>query len=127
MPSQELTERYGRALIELEEAVDRLEPLLASMALAEVAEVLPGAHALVTFSERDLDDVLRIRVTSAVDERGVVLFDVEQADSCGAVDAVLMRVATVYLERLAEIVGGELLGSVTAAPSWLSPSFGARS
>jgi hypothetical protein len=85
-------------------------PLLASKALAKVAEVLPGAHSLVTFGERGADDVPRVRVTAVLHERGAVPSDGVRGDGEGTVGVVLSGVECYYLDLLSEVAGGDVLG-----------------
>lgn len=98
-------------------SVERLMPTLIAGALAEVAEVLPGAVSLEVLGETNEDglDVLRIqRVRNA---QGEVLYDIETGQADRAVEDRIDHVGSEYLDQLLDITYGTYFGTSVLEPT----------
>jgi hypothetical protein len=76
MPSPSLIEAFDPAGERHAAAVADLVPLLIEMALATVADVLPGAEVLETAGEMNEDWLSTLRIQRVLDGNGDVLYDV---------------------------------------------------
>lgn len=91
-------------------AVVAFVPALIASALAEVAEVLPGATSLEVLGETNEDgiDILRIqRVRNAV---GDVLYDIDVGHPDRAVEDRIDHVGSEYLDQLLDMTYGSYFG-----------------
>lgn len=76
MPSPELIAAFDAASMRHSVAVADLVPLLIEVALAAVAEVLPGAEVLETEGEMNEDWAFTLRIQRVLDANGDVLYDI---------------------------------------------------
>jgi hypothetical protein len=111
-----LVARYQRLIVEYAQAVDALVPALIEMALAKVAEVLPGTATLDVLDETNEDWVPILRVRRVHDAAGVVLYDAEHGHPDRGVEARIDEVGSEYLDLLLDLTGDDFVGpSVIAA------------
>lgn len=112
--SRAARERYAAATVELEEQLVR-------MALATLAEVLPGAESIdaVGSCDEDLNSTLRIQRVRSVE--GAVLFDVDRGHPTRAVEDAVDRVDIEYLDVLIAIAADRYTGTVTIDGSRMKP------
>ncbi len=115
--------RFERARRALANAVAAFVPALIASALAEVAEVLPGATSLEVLGETNEDglDILRIqRVRNAA---GNALYGIDTGHPDPAVEDRVDHVGSEYLDRLLDITYGTYFGNhVLEVPVGLAES-----
>jgi len=117
MPAAELIAAFETARGRLDEAVEALVPLTIELAVAAVAEVLPGADALETEGEMNEDWGFTLRIRRVLDDDGRPLYDVETAHDDPQVEDRLDEVGSEYLGLLLDLTGDEYLGrKVVARP-----------
>lgn len=110
MPEPSLTAAFDAAQQRHTEAVAELAPLLVEMALATVAEVLPGADTLETEGEMNEDWTFTLRIQRVLDADGRVLYDVIAGHEDPEVDSTIDEVGLDYLDLLLDITGDDYLG-----------------
>jgi hypothetical protein len=115
MPSQELTTAFDAASQRHVAAVADLVPLLVEMALASVAEVLPGTETLETTGEMNEDWAFTLRIRRVLDAGGGVLYDVEAGHDDAEVETMIDEMGVDYLDLLLDLTGEEYLGRKTVA------------
>lgn len=104
MPISEVVRDYTAALAQYGQAVDDLGRQFALVALATLADVLPGATAVEAFGELNEDWIPTLRIRRARSADGEVLFDADRSDSPRAVDDVVDEVdIDKYLDRLIDV------------------------
>lgn len=113
MPEPSLTAAFDAAQQRHTEAVAELAPLLVEMALATVAEVLPGADTLETEGEMNEDWAFTLRIQRVLDADGRVLYDVGVGHDDPEVESTIDEVGLDYLDLLLDITGEEYLGRKT--------------
>lgn len=113
MPSPELIAAFDAANERHTAAVADFVPLLVEMALATVAEVLPGASVLETEGEMNEDWVFTLRIQRVLDAGGEVLYDVSAGHEDPEVETTIDEVGVDYLDLLLELTGDEYLGRKT--------------
>lgn len=113
MPEPSLTAAFDAAYQRHTEAVAELDPLLVEMALATVAEVLPGADILETEGEMNEDWAFTLRIQRVLDADGGVLYDASAGHEDPEVETTIDEVGFDYLDLLLDITGEEYLGRRT--------------
>jgi hypothetical protein len=113
MPTPEQATEYRAARERYDTAADELRRQLVSMALATLAEVLPGAESIDAQGEYDEDLVATLRVQRVRSVTGEVLFDANDGHSDRAVEDAVDEVDIEYLDALTAISSGRYLGDVT--------------
>ena len=91
-------------------AVEALVPALIAGALAEVAEVLPGAASLEVLGETNEDGLDILRIQRVRNAQGDVLYDIETGHPDRAVEDRIDHVGSEYLDQLLDITYGEFFG-----------------
>lgn len=115
MPEPSLTAASDAAQQRHTEAVAELAPLLVEMALATVAEVLPGADTLETEGEMNEEWAFTLRIQRVLNADGRVRCDVSAGHEDPEVETTIDEVGLDYLDLLLDITGEEYLGSKTVA------------
>lgn len=110
MPSPELIAALDAANQRHTAAVAELAPLLVEMAVATVAEVLPGADTLETEGEMNEDWAFTLRIQRVLDADGGALYDVGVGHGDPEVESTIDEVGFDYLDLLLDITGEEYLG-----------------
>lgn len=113
MPSPELIAAFDAANERHNAAVDDFVPLLIEMALASIAEVLPGASALVTEGEMTEDWAFTLRIQLVLDAAGELLHDVSAGHEDPEVETTIDEVGIDYLDLVLDLTGEEYLGRQT--------------
>ena len=113
MPEPSLIAAFEAAQRRNTAAVAELVPLLVEMAIATVAEVLPGADALETEGEMNEDWVFTLRIQRVLDAAGEVLYDVSAGHEDPEVEATVDEVGIDYLDLFLDLTGDEYLGRQT--------------
>ena len=113
MPSPELIAAFDAANERRTAAVADFVPLLVEMALASIAEVLPGASVLETDGEMNEDWVFTLRIQRVLDAAGEVLYDVSAGHEDPEVEATVDEVGIDYLDLFLDLTGDEYLGRQT--------------
>lgn len=113
MPTPEQATEYRAARERYDTAADELRAQLVGIALATLAEVLPGAHSIDARGECDEDLIATLRVQRVRSATGEVLFDANEGHSDRAVEDAVDEVDIEYLDALAAISSGRYLGDVT--------------
>lgn len=91
-------------------SVERLVAALTDGALAEVAEVLPGAVALEVLGETNEDGLDILRIQRVLNAQGDVVYDIETGHPDRAVEDRIDHVASEYLDQLLGITFGQYFG-----------------
>ena len=91
-------------------SVERLAPALIDGALAEVAEVLPGAVALEVLGETNEDGLDILRIQRVLNAQSDVLHDIDTGHPDRAVEDRIDHVGSEYLDQLLDISHGEYFG-----------------
>ena len=94
-------------------AVAGLVPLLIEMALASVADVLPGATVLETEGEMNEDWLFTLRIQRVLDADGGVLYDIGVGHDDPDVENRIDEVGFEYLDLLLDLTGDAYLGRKT--------------
>jgi len=115
VPEPSLTAAFDAAHQRHTEAVAEIAPLLVEMALATVADVLPGAEMLETEGEMNEDWAFTLRIQRVLDDDGDVLYDVSSGRHDPVVETTIDEVGFDYLDLLLDITGEEYLGRKTVA------------
>lgn len=110
MPNPSLLEAFDAAKERYTAAVVELAPLLIEMALATVAEVLPGAEVLETEGEMNEDWHFTLRVQRVLDPNGSVLYDSTLGHDDRHVEETIDTVGFEYLDLLLDLTGDDYLG-----------------
>jgi hypothetical protein len=113
MPSPELIAAFDAANERHTAAVDDFVPLLIEMALASIAEVLPGASVLETEGEMNEDWVFTLRIQRVLDSGEEVLYDIDSGHDDTEVETTIDEVGVDYLDLLLDLTGEEYLGRQT--------------
>lgn len=113
MPSPELIAAFDAANERHTAAVADFVPLLVEMAIATVADVLPGADRLETEGEMNEDWVFTLRVQRVLDAAAEVLYDVSAGHEVPEVETTIDEVGVDYLDLLLDLTGDEYLGRQT--------------
>lgn len=113
MPSPSLIEAFDAAQERHTEAVADLVPLLIEVALATVAEVLPGATVLETEGEMNEDWLFTLRIQRVLDANGEVLYDIGVGNDDAQVENRIDEVGFEYLDLLLDLTGDANLGRKT--------------
>lgn len=116
MPNPELIAAFDAASERHSMAVADLVPLLVEMAVATVAEALPGAAVLETEGEMNEDWLFTLRIQRVRDADGGVLYDIDTGHDDPDVEARLDEVGFEYLDLLLDLTGDAYLGRSTVAP-----------
>lgn len=91
-------------------AVAGLVAALIAGALAEVAEVLPGAASLEVLGETNEDGLDILRIQRVRNAEGDVLYDIEHGHPDRTVEDRVDHVGAEYLDQLLDITYGEYFG-----------------
>lgn len=110
MPSSSLIAAFSTAQGRHASAVADLVPLLAEMALATIAEVLPAAQTLETEGEMNEDGLFTVRIRRVLDENGTGLYDPRIGGDDPDVEEVIDKVGFEYLDLLLDLTGDDYLG-----------------
>jgi hypothetical protein len=113
MPSPELIAAFDAAGERHSVAVADLVPLLIEMALATVADVLPGAEVFETEGEMNEDWICTLRIQRVLDAGGVVLYDIDLGHDDPQVEHRIDEVGVEYLDLLLDLTGDDYLGRKT--------------
>lgn len=113
MPSQALLSEYEQAFGRHAAVSGELTEVLVRVALATVADALPGATSIEAVGEYNEDWISTLRIQRVLGAGDVVLFDVEVGDSDRAVEDAVDVVNTEYLDVLVDLTGDEYMGVVT--------------
>lgn len=111
MPNPSLIDAYNAAQQRHSAAVADLVPLLIEMALATVAEALPGAAVLETEGEMNEDRLFTLRIQCVLDAEGGVLYDIGVGHDDPEVENRIDEVSFEYLDLLLDLTGDDFLGS----------------
>jgi len=113
VPEPSLTAAFDAAQQRHTEAVTELALLLVEMALATVAEALPGADTLETEGEMNEDWAFTLRIQRVLDTDGGVLYDVGVGHGDPVVESTIDEVGFDYLDLLLDLTGEEYIGRKT--------------
>ncbi len=113
MPSPSIVAAFDAAQQRHAQAVAALVPLLIEMALATVAEALPGATVLETEGEMNEDWLFTLRIQRVLDADGRVLYDISVGHDDPEVEARVDEVGFEYLDVLLDLTGDDYLGRQT--------------
>lgn len=113
MPSPELIAAFDAASNRHSAAVADLVPLLIEIALASVAEVLPGADVLETEGEMNEDWLFTLRIRRVLDASGRVLYDSNAGHGDPDVENTIDEAGFEYLDLLLDLTGDDYLGRKT--------------
>jgi hypothetical protein len=113
MPTQELILEYELARGRHATATRELTELLVRMALATLADALPGATSIEAVGEYNEDWIPTLRIQRVLGRDGAVLFDVEVGHVDRGVEDAVDRVNIEYLDTLIDLTGDEHMGPVT--------------
>jgi hypothetical protein len=113
MPSPELIAEFDSSNQRHTAAVTEFVPLLVEMALATVAEVLPGADTLETEGEMNEDWAFTLRIQRVLGTEGQVLYDAGVGHDDPEVETTIDEVGVDYLDVLLDLTGEEYLGRKT--------------
>ena len=116
MPSPELIAAFDAANERHTAAVADFVPLLVEMAIATVADVLPGADRLETEGEMNEDWAFTLRIQRVLDAAGEVLHDVSAGHEDPEVETTIDAVGVEYLDLLLDLTGEDYLGRQTIRP-----------
>ena len=86
-------------------------PTLIAGALAEVADVLPGAVSLEVLGETNEDGLEILRIQRVRNAQGEVLYDIETGHPDGAIEDRIDHVGSEYLDQLLDITYGTYFGT----------------
>lgn len=111
MPDQALLEAFREAHARHAAAVAEFVPLLIDVALATIADVLPGTEVLETNGEMNEDWAFTLRIQRVLDRDGTVLYDVTVGDDDGRVEDVIGTVEHKYLDTLLDLTGEDYFGT----------------
>jgi len=112
MPTQELVVAYEQARGRHAAATRELTDLLARMALATLADALPGATTVEAVGEYNADWIPTLRIQRVLGRDGAVLFDVEVGHADRGVEDAVDQVNTEYLDTLIDLTGDAHMGPV---------------
>lgn len=115
MPSPSLIAAFDAARERHATAVADLVPLLVEMALATVADVLPGAEVLETEGEMNEDWLFTLRIQRVLDGNDNGLYDIGSGHDDPVVDDTIDRVGYEYLDLLLDLTGEDYLGKKTVS------------
>jgi hypothetical protein len=115
MPTQELVSEYEQARGRHATATRELGEVLVRMALATLAEVLPGAASIEAIGEYNEDWVPTLRIQRVLDGDNAVLFNVEKGHAARAIEDAVDLVNIEYLDVLMDLTGDDYMGPVTIA------------
>lgn len=110
MPSPELIAAFDAANERHTAAVAELVPLLVEMAVATVADALPGADTLETEGEINEDWAFTLRIQRVLDAGGEALYDVGVGHDDPEVETTIDVVGVDYLDLLVDLTGEDYLG-----------------
>lgn len=113
MPSPELIAAFAAANQRHTAAIAEVVPLLVKMALATVAEVLPGAEVFETEGEMNEDWAFTLRIQRVLDADGDVLFDIGVGHDDPEVETTIDEVGVDHLDPLLDLTGQDYLGRKT--------------
>lgn len=115
MPNPSLIEAFSAAQQRHADAVAGLVPLLIEMALARIAEALPGATVLETEGEMNEDWLFTLRIQRVLDADGSVLYDIGVGHDAPEVETRIDEVGFEYLDLLLNLTGDDYLGRKTVS------------
>jgi hypothetical protein len=110
MPNPSLIEAYNAAPQRHPAAVADFVPRLIEMALATVAEALPGAAVLETEGEMNEDWHFTLRIQRVLDADGEVFYDIGVGHDEPEVENRIDEVGFEYLDLLLDLTGDAYLG-----------------
>ena len=103
-------DRFERAREAHAKAVEALVPALIASAVAEVAEVLPGATSLEVLGETNEDGLDILRIQRVRNSAGELLYDIDSGHPDRAVEDRVDDVGSEYLDQLRDITYGQYFG-----------------
>ena len=115
MPSPSLIEAFDAAQARHSAAVADLVPLLIEVALASVADVLPGATVLETEGEMNEDWLFTLRIQRVLDADGVALYDIAVGHDDPEVENRIDEVGFEYLDLMLDLTGDAYHGRKTVS------------
>lgn len=110
MPSPELVASFDGARLAYERSVRELIPILAQVAGATVADVLPGARRMITRGGFNEDWLRTLRIQQVLDTGGAVLFDVDTGHDDPVVEETIDEVNVEFLDLLVDLAGDDHMG-----------------
>lgn len=113
MPDSHLLFTYEEARRRDRAARDELVPLVRRVAIATLADVLPGASTIDALGELDEGWIPTLRIQRVLDVDGRVLFDVDTGHPDRAVEDAVDLVDIEYLDVLIDLTGDDYMGRVT--------------
>lgn len=111
VPDQALLDAPRAASARHTAAVADFVPLLIEVALATIADVLPGAEVLETNGEMNEDWVLTLRIQRVLDRDATVLYDITVGDDDRQVEDTIDTVEHEYLDVLLDLTGEDYFGT----------------
>ena len=111
MPHPSLLAAFDAAQARHVAAVAGLAPLLVEIALATVADVLPGADALETHGEMNEDWLFTLRIQRVLHSNGSILYDITVGHDDRHVEETIDTVGCEYLDLLLDLTGDDYIGN----------------
>jgi len=111
MPDPQLLAAYERFRERYRQAAEELVPVLKSLAVETVRDLLPGAHRLEVHGEINEDWIPVLRIQRVVGDDGTVLFDSAFGHRDPRVEEVIDEVGVEYLDLLLDLTGDQYMGS----------------
>jgi hypothetical protein len=110
MPDPALVATYERLLEAHRRAAADLVPVIETLALATIREVLPDAHRLEVHGEPNENWLRTLRIHRVVAGDGTDLFDSAIGHPDGRVHEVVDEVGVEYLDLLLDLTGDDYMG-----------------
>jgi hypothetical protein len=109
----ELVATFERTYRQYTSSAQALVPLAERLALAQVAEVLPGTSRLEVFGHLTEDWIAVLRIQRILSNRGEILFDIAFGHPDRRVEETVDVVNSEYLDLLIDLTGDEFMGHRT--------------
>lgn len=113
MPDLLLMQSFRQARAAHEASIDDLVPLTTEIALARVAEVLPGAQTLELCGEVTEDWLRVLRIQRVLDAEDNALYDIAAGPVDPLAEQLLDEVNVEYLDLLLDLTGDQFMGPST--------------
>ena len=111
MVDRELTSEFSRVLDEWQVLGNSLAELSERLAVATIANVLPGASVVELHGECNENWLRTLRVRRVLSADGTVVFDVEEGHEDPEVEAAIDDVSSEYLDLLLDLTGDTYMGA----------------